>query len=70
MRHLTTDELDAGIPLVEASPSDGGIVDMIVRRPEVDGREVVDEGERKVEVGGEEDEGASRCDECRRLGLE
>ena len=51
MRHLTTEELTAGIPDVQESPSDGGTVEMIVRRPEVDEREVVDEGELVVGEG-------------------
>jgi len=51
MRHLTTDELNAGLPDVEGSPNDGGTVEMIVRRPAVDGREVVDAGELVVGEG-------------------
>jgi hypothetical protein len=51
MRHLTTDELNAGVPDFETSPSDGGTLEMIVRRPEVDGREVVDTGELLVGEG-------------------
>lgn len=42
---MTTDDLNAGIVDVEASPSDGGTIEMIVRRPDVDDREVVDGGE-------------------------
>jgi len=51
MRHLTTDELNAGVPDVEDSPGDGGTVEMIVRRPDVDDREVVDAGELVVGEG-------------------
>ena len=51
MKHQTTDELNAGIADVEASPSDGGTLAMIVRRPDVDGREVIDAGELLVGEG-------------------
>jgi hypothetical protein len=51
MRHLSTDQLNAGVPHIEASPSDGGTVEMIVRRPDVDGREVIEDGELLVGEG-------------------
>ncbi len=50
MRHPDTAELDAGLDHVAASPRDGGRVDLIVRRPDVDEREVVESAE--VVVGG------------------
>lgn len=49
--NLTRAELDAGTDHVLASPADVGTVEMIVRRPEVDGREVLDEGELIVGEG-------------------
>jgi MOSC domain-containing protein YiiM len=44
MDHRTADQLAAGLALVRGSPRDGGTVEMIVRRPGVDRREVLEEG--------------------------
>ena len=49
--HLTIEQLDAGLGDIRRSPPDGGTLHMIVRRPDVDRREVVDEGSLDVEVG-------------------
>jgi len=49
--HPTTAQLDAGIDHVAASPSDVGTVEMIVRRPAVDQREVLDVAELVVGEG-------------------
>lgn len=51
MAHLTQPELEAGLDHILASPSDPGTVELIVRRPTVDEREVLDEGELDVRVG-------------------
>ena len=51
IRHPSTAELDAGLDHLRASPTDRGTVQMIVRRPEVDAREVLDEGELVVGEG-------------------
>jgi hypothetical protein len=45
MEHLTTEDLAAGVNDVRRSPRDDGRVEMIVRRPAVDAREVVADGE-------------------------
>lgn len=45
------DELAAGLERILAAPADGGRIEMIVRRPAVDGREVVEEAELSTEVG-------------------
>lgn len=45
MRHLTTVELEAGLDEIRRSPQDEGVLNLIVRRPRVDEREVVDEAE-------------------------
>jgi hypothetical protein len=45
MRHLTLEELHAGLDDIRSSPSDQGVLALIVRRPAVDQREVLDEGE-------------------------
>lgn len=44
MRHLTAAELEAGLPHVQASPKDGGTLEMLVRRPETNAREALDQG--------------------------
>ncbi len=41
LRHLATMELEAGLDHVRESPADHGTVDLIVRRPAVDEREIV-----------------------------
>lgn len=51
MHYLDADELEAGLPDILASPRDEGIVRMIVRRPDTDGREVVEVGELDVAHG-------------------
>jgi hypothetical protein len=43
--HLTSEELEAGLETIRQSPGDNGVLELIVRRPEVDGREVLAEGE-------------------------
>jgi MOSC domain-containing protein YiiM len=49
--HATLDELLAGLDHVRASPSERGTVELIVRRPAVDERQVVEEGELDLVVG-------------------
>jgi hypothetical protein len=51
MKFLDADELEAGLPEILASPKDHGAVRMIVRRPSVDQREVLDTGELDVAEG-------------------
>ena len=48
---LDDDTAAAWLAEVRRSPSDGGTVDLIVRRPATDEREVLDEGELDVTVG-------------------
>lgn len=43
MRHLTKFELDAGLDDIRNAPKDCGTVQLIVRRPETDEREVLEE---------------------------
>jgi MOSC domain-containing protein YiiM len=47
----TAEELNAGVEVVRASPLDGGTVELIVRRPAVDERELLDEAELRLDVG-------------------
>jgi hypothetical protein len=42
--HLTTDALHAGLDEIRRAPADDGRVELIVRRPAVDAREVLTEG--------------------------
>ena len=44
-------ELEAGLDNILKSPKDAGVLHMIVRRPRVDQREVLEEGELDLEVG-------------------
>ncbi len=48
---LTRAELDAGLEYIRQSPRDGGTLRMIVRRPSVDERELLDEGELNLQDG-------------------
>jgi hypothetical protein len=45
VRHLTNDELMAGLEEIRRSPRDGGVLALIVRRPRVDEREVLERGQ-------------------------
>jgi hypothetical protein len=50
-RHLTTGELEAGLDEIRRAPRDAGTLELIVRRPQVDEREVLDAGELSLELG-------------------
>src|SRR5258708_3657364 len=50
-RHLTTAELEAGLDEIRRAPRDEGTLELIVRRPAVDKREVLDGGELSLELG-------------------
>jgi len=51
IRHRTTDELEAGLAEVGRSPVGDGTLELIVRRPGVDQREVLEVGELDVAEG-------------------
>ena len=51
MTPRTEDELNGGLDEVRAAPADLGVVRMIVRRPAVDARETLVEGELDTELG-------------------
>lgn len=51
MEHLDRAALDAGLDHIRRSPTDDGVLDLIVRRPGVDEREVLDEGTLDPAVG-------------------
>ena len=44
-KHLTMEELEAGLEEIRRAPSDEGVLRLIVRRPRIDDREVLEEGE-------------------------
>ncbi len=50
-KQLNTEELEQGLDYIFESPKDEGVLELIVRRPDVDQREVVAEGRLDVEVG-------------------
>jgi hypothetical protein len=50
-KHITTDEIETGIDQVLNSPKDAGIVEMIVRRPAVNKREVIESGLLDLQQG-------------------
>jgi hypothetical protein len=43
--HLTMSELEAGLAEIARSPKNGGVLEMIVRRPQVGEREILEEGQ-------------------------
>ena len=45
MDHLTTEQLEAGLERVLDAPVDDGVLEMVLRRPAVDAREVLDVAE-------------------------
>ena len=51
IRHLTRDELDAELDGISQSPSDGGELQMIVRRPDVDERDILETGALTAAAG-------------------
>jgi len=51
VKHLTMAELEAGLDEIKRSPKDEGAVELIVRRPQIDEREVLQEGELSLLEG-------------------
>jgi len=51
VRHLTTAELEAGLDEIRQSPKDRGTLELIIRRPGIDARETLEEGELSLEEG-------------------
>ncbi len=49
--HLSMEELEAGLEHIRQAPTENGIVKLIVRRPNVDERELVDEAELSIDDG-------------------
>jgi MOSC domain-containing protein YiiM len=51
LTHLTKTELEVGLEHIRQSPQDNGVLKMIVRRPDIDAREIIEVGELNTEVG-------------------
>lgn len=51
MRHLTVKEIEANLGLIGQSPKDFGRLELIVRRPDVDKREVLNEARLDLRLG-------------------
>lgn len=49
--HLTMEELESGLATLGASPDDGGVIELIVSRPRIGERLVLDHAEITTEVG-------------------
>lgn len=51
MKHLTMEELEAGLDNIRNSPADEGVLELIVRRPQIGEREILEEGELHLTHG-------------------
>ena len=51
IKHLTMSELEAGLDEIRRAPKDQGILELIVRRPGVNDREILTEGELRLDEG-------------------
>jgi hypothetical protein len=51
IRHVTKEELEAGLDEIRQSPKDAGVLKLIVRRPYVGAREVLENGELDLVEG-------------------
>ena len=50
-KHLTTNDLQAGVEEIRRAPKNEGVLELIVRRPRVDGREILQEAQLDVAEG-------------------
>ena len=50
-KHLTMSELEAGLDEIRRAPKDAGVLELIVRRPAVNNREILEEAELHLEEG-------------------
>ena len=51
LRHLTQAEMEAGLETIRQSPKDVGVLKLIVRRPQTEGRDVLTEGQLDLASG-------------------
>ena len=49
--HLNREQLEAGLDAISEAPKEQGTLEMIVRRPETEMRDIVQEGELDLDVG-------------------
>jgi hypothetical protein len=50
-KHLSTSELEAGLDNIRRAPKDEGVLELIVRRPAINDREILEEAELHVTDG-------------------
>jgi hypothetical protein len=50
-KHLSTAELEAGLDAIRRAPKDEGVLELIVRRPAINDREILEEAELHLEEG-------------------
>lgn len=51
IKHLTKEELEAGLDLIMQAPKDNGLLELLVCRPQENERKILDEGELDLELG-------------------
>jgi|SRR5215472_1102307 len=51
IKHLSIDELEAGLDQIRQAPKDRGVLELIVRRPHVNEREILQQGELDLTQG-------------------
>ena len=51
VKHLSTAALEAGLDTIRQAPKDNGVLELIVRRPMTDQREVLEEGRLDLAEG-------------------
>jgi hypothetical protein len=51
IKHLTMAELEAGLDEIRRAPRDEGVLHLIVRRPEIEEREILEEAELHLQEG-------------------
>jgi hypothetical protein len=51
IKHLTKDELEAGLDEIRRAPKDEGVLELIVRRPQIDEREILQDAELHLVEG-------------------
>jgi hypothetical protein len=51
VKHLKMEELEAGLELIRDAPRDVGVLELIVRRPQVNAREILEEAELHLAEG-------------------
>ena len=51
MKHLSMTELEAGLDEIRQSPRDAGVLELIVARPRIEAREVLEQGELDLTAG-------------------